>query len=168
MLTCVCKPPSDTNIYIDGGWLSTHEIPPGKGRYGSFDRLSEENKRIIRRILNPPSAIVESSSDAADEVTLRKLRDLYSSCTNEDYLNELGLQPLLSEVNEIRSLFRTDAWGEAIVEGQKVMNPLRTKRPSKHGLTAAIAYMHSRGIRTLKKYLHMSLTPSRAWWPFQL
>lgn len=65
---------------------------------------------------------------------------------NEDLLNERGLQPLLSEVNEIKSLYRSDEWKLSRAEGQKVLDSLKPKHPSKHGLTAAISYMHSRGI----------------------
>lgn len=131
-------------IYItpisDGGWIEKHAIPSGKSRFGSFDALSEDNKRVIRKILDPPST-EKALADPDDEETLRKLRDLFSGCMNEDLLNDRGQEPLLTEVNEIRTLFRSDEWKKMNVK----RDPTKPQGPSKHGLTAAIAYMHSRG-----------------------
>ena len=64
---------------------------------------------------------------------MRKLRDMYSSCMNEDVLNERGSEPLKEIVRVIRDLYRADDWKKS-----------DNVRPE-FGLTAAIAFMHSRG-----------------------
>jgi endothelin-converting enzyme len=112
--------------------LAQHEIPAGKGAYGAFDSVSEENKRIIKRILDTSADV--SSTDEYDKESLTKLRDLYASCLDEDTQNKRGIQPLQDVVRVIRDLYRSDEWKK-----NKDVNP-------QFGLTAAISFMHSRGI----------------------
>ncbi|EJD02334.1 endothelin-converting enzyme 1 [Fomitiporia mediterranea MF3/22] len=129
--------------FANGGWLARTEIPPGKGIYGSFDVVSDENKRILRKILDPPNnaSISSVTSDQYDEESLTKLRDLYTSCMNEDLVDERGDAPLRDVVQSVRDLYRSDNWKklENSKEAEKQDNP-------QYGLTSAIAYLHSRGI----------------------
>ncbi|KAI5123330.1 hypothetical protein M0805_001755 [Coniferiporia weirii] len=134
--------------FANGGWLSKNEIPSGKGSYGSFDMVSQGNKRIIRKILDPPTDEV-SVADLYDDETLKKLRDLYSSCMNEDILNDRAIKPLQDITSEIRNLYNANDWKKVKTEGQNVLDNSQLKSASKHGLTAAISYMHSRGIEGL-------------------
>lgn len=125
---------------IDGGWLAKNEIPSGKGSYGTFNAVSDENKRILRKILNPQTDSSSLATDRYDEETLTKLRDLYSSCMDEDLLNERGDTPLRDIVRTIRDLYRSDNWKKLKSdEAEKEENPL-------YGLTAATSFLHSRGI----------------------
>ena len=137
---------------IDGGWLKNNEIPPGRGSFGIFDKLAQDNKRVIRSILEPTShgapSFVEASLVDYDQVTLEKLRGLYKSCLNEDYLNERGAEPLLKITRVLRKLFR----GESLdISGNELQRPLSAERQeeeeNKDGLTAAVAFLHSRGIQ---------------------
>ena len=93
--------------------------------------MSDENKRIMRRFLE--SDADNSSPDSYDKETLTKLRDMYASCTNEDLLNERGIEPLQQVVRVIRDLYRADDWKKA------------EDVHSEFGLTSAISFMHSRG-----------------------
>ncbi|KAH8116927.1 endothelin-converting enzyme 1 [Phellopilus nigrolimitatus] len=124
-------PCEDFYDFTNGGWLSKNEIPPGKGSYGSFDMVSQGNKRVIRKILDPVTDQV-SVTDTYDEETLTKLRDLYSSCMNEDLLNERDIEPL--------------QYISTSTKGQDTLTESNVKEGTKHGLTAAVSYLHSRGI----------------------
>ncbi|KAL5532721.1 hypothetical protein ACEPAF_4495 [Sanghuangporus sanghuang] len=137
-------PCEDFYEFANGGWLSKNEIPPGKGSFGTFDAVSNENKRIIRKILDPsiaPAALSQSFTDEYDNETLTKLHDLYESCMNEDLLDERGEAPLKDIVRAIRDLYRSDNWQQGT--GTKESD---SKEIPQYGLTAAIGFLHSRGI----------------------
>ena len=118
----------------DGGWSKTHSIPSDKGSVGNFGLLAEENRQIIKRFLegNVESAM-DTESDYDHEI-LKKLRGLYGSCMDEKELNNRGIEPLLKVVKEIKNLYQN--------EPERVAGVLLDRR----GLTAVIAYLHSRGI----------------------
>ena len=143
----------------DGGWFSKNEIPPGKGLYGSFDVVSQENKRIIRRILDSEAGNSLKVSDVYDDQTLTKLRDLHLSCMNESLLDERGLSPLLDIVRAVRDLYRSDVWKKpkSAVAGVS----------SNYGLTAAISFLHSRGnvlVFLFDILLCLTMSILRYWW----
>ena len=129
----------------DGGWLSKNEIPAGKGSFATFDKLAQENKRIIRGIIEP-SEDDNAQVDVVDydKQNLKKLQDLYASCINEDLLTERGMEPLEDVVNSIRSLYRQNSWKLTSQDNNRDEEEDAIK-DSDYGLTAAISFMHSRG-----------------------
>jgi endothelin-converting enzyme len=78
-----------------------------------------------------------SSAPPDDERILEKLRSLYFSCMNEERLDLLDKAPLVRFVETLRDLFRGEGTdiGVAGDDGDQ----------KKKGLTAAIAFLHSRG-----------------------
>ncbi|KAF8636703.1 hypothetical protein AX17_003507 [Amanita inopinata Kibby_2008] len=123
--------------FANGGWLKSHPLPADKSSFGNFEALSQQNKQLIQRILEAKSS-VSSFETKHDEEILRKLRDFYSSCLKEDQLNDIGVVPLLHVIKTIRRLYENkdrDAEGSDDSE--------------RRGLTAAVAYLHSRDIPAL-------------------
>ena len=45
------RPADDFYQYACGGWMKANPLPPAYSRYGSFDRLGEDNKKRINGIL---------------------------------------------------------------------------------------------------------------------
>lgn len=130
-----------TAICVAGGWTKAHPIPADKGRFGQFNVLAQENQQIIREILE--SDVIPLSTPATrsyDEQILKKLRGLYSSCMNEDKLDQLGEKPLFQFVQTIRDLFRGESTEMGVARGED-----RDKDEESKGLTAALSYLHSRG-----------------------
>ena len=117
--------------------MKTHPIPSDKGSVANFGLLADENRHIIRRFLegNVESALDNESAD--DHKILKKLRNLYGSCMNEKELNKRGIKPLLKVVKEIQTLYRHGP--------ERITGDLLDRR----GLTAALTFLHSRGIRGL-------------------
>ncbi len=77
------------------------------------------------------------ASNPYDEQLLNKLRGFYQSCLDEDYLNEIGESPLKELTQKIREAFRGKT---------TVVDKLRSKAEQERDrLTAAVAYLHSRG-----------------------
>lgn len=91
--------------------------------------------------------LVKDAGDPYDTLILEKLRGLYSSCMNEDLLDARGAEPLLRVVQTVRKLYN----GQTTVIGESQESTSDTKAleddedKERKGLSAAIAYLHSRG-----------------------
>lgn len=91
----------------DGGWLASHDIPADRGVYGSFNEVSDRNKKVILKVLDSISdkaaggeVGIAAQTFSAEEANRRKLKAVYASCLNVDKLNELGIKPLLPLVQQ--------------------------------------------------------------------
>ena len=125
--------------YTDGGWLKEHPIPSDKGVFGNFEALAQQNRRVLQDILTSDEYASPSLTSSYDEQLMKKLRGLYASCMNEEQLNKLGTDPLAAVTNKIRKLL----YGEiTVVDAEEV----KVQKKNITGLTAAIAYLHTRGI----------------------
>lgn len=77
-----------------GGWLDSVTIPADRALAGSFYEVADNNKRIIKKIIE---AIPEEEGDTldAENENLQKLRRMYDSCMDVNTLNTVGLEPFL-------------------------------------------------------------------------
>ncbi len=87
--------------HVNGTWLNSTEIPADKGRYGSFDKLSDDSLEQLRTVVER----LTQSADAADP-DQRKIVELYASFMDEAALEKLDLRPLASEFARIAALKR--------------------------------------------------------------
>jgi predicted metalloendopeptidase len=85
--------------HVNGKWLAGTEIPADKGRYGSFDQLSDAALDNLRGIVEG----LQKSADASDP-DQQKIADLYASFMDEDALEQAGLKPLEPEFARIDAL----------------------------------------------------------------
>jgi len=101
-----------------------------------FETLFEDNKQIVRRILEGNQTTSDELLDSYDDALLKKMRDMYNSCMDEGLLDQIGESPLKQIVHNIKRLFRNQ-----VADGfsNKHFNDKR------NGLTAALAYLHARG-----------------------
>lgn len=92
------------------------------------------------------------------------MKDLYKECLDETKLDKVGMGPLLDVIRVVRGLFNgsTSIEPESYVQGQMPLSG-----SSSSGLTAAIAYMHSRG-KSSKSMFGLVLTSQRYRGPLQL
>ncbi|KAI0006055.1 Metalloprotease [Russula compacta] len=127
--------------FATGGWRRAHPLPSDKGRFGSFNLLFQENQHIVKDILDTNGPIsITSLKESADQQLLGKLRNLYYSCMDEDTLDQLGESPLKDFVAQVKKLYR----GESTA--------LNGNHKGREGLTAALAFLHSRGIPALFEF----------------
>ena len=90
--------------------------------------------------------VLSQDVDHDDEQLLKKLRGLYNSCMNEDLLNARGATPLVRVVKKLRDLFTGKTTIVDAVTGEiKALEDESENENDKKGLTAAVAYLHSRG-----------------------
>jgi predicted metalloendopeptidase len=93
------RPQDDFFHYVNGGWLASNEIPKDKSRDGSFERLREEADADVRKIIDQAAA-----SDAATGSAQQRIGQLYNSFMDEAEINELGIEPLLSDLEKIDAI----------------------------------------------------------------
>jgi putative endopeptidase len=100
------RPQDDLFRHVNGKWIDRTEIPGDKARWGSFMILAEEAEAAVRDI-------IQESTDAADGTEERKFGDLYTSFMDEERIEQLGTEPiasqlaLASDVDSIPSLLET-------------------------------------------------------------
>jgi len=92
-------PGDDLYLHMNGRWLDSSTIPADKARYGAFTVLAEEAEQAVR-------AIITESASAAQGSPARKVGDLYASFMDEQRIESVGLEPLLTVLEEIAGAAR--------------------------------------------------------------
>lgn len=81
--------------YACGGWVQNHPIPGSKSFWGIYSVLWEENQSKLRNLLSSPS-ISDTKSTA-----VKKAKQFYDSCMDEDSIDKLDAQPLKEVIENI-------------------------------------------------------------------
>jgi putative endopeptidase len=85
--------------YACGSWLKANPIPADQSAWGRFNELFENNRLILRGILEKAR---EASPGAPEEY--RKVGDYYAACMDEDGANAAGLKPINGMLSRVSSL----------------------------------------------------------------
>ena len=75
--------------HVNGGWLSTVEIPADKSRYGSFDKLNDDTQDQLHSLVE--NLVRNRMARTPDQ---QKIVDLYSSFMDEAAIEHVGTEPL--------------------------------------------------------------------------
>lgn len=86
--------------YSQGAWLKSTEIPADKSDWGSFMKAREDVQQQLRGIIEE----IAASAQHAPGSDRQKIADLYASFMDESKLEQLGLQPLQTEMARIAAL----------------------------------------------------------------
>ncbi|BGP32986.1 hypothetical protein JCM10296v2_004774 [Rhodotorula toruloides] len=92
--------------FANGGWIASHSIPPGKAAIGTFQIIDENNKRIIRDIIERDPKDDKGFDQEADKRNLASLRRFWTSCMDEDAIEKKGSTPLLEVLDTAISFWR--------------------------------------------------------------
>ncbi len=79
-----------------GGWMAANPIPADVSRWGRFDALQEQNRNVLKGLLE--AAAVDRSGRSARE---QKIGDFYASCMNEALLETKSMDTLQRDINRI-------------------------------------------------------------------
>lgn len=107
--------------YSNGTWIKNTKIPGSQSRWGSFNILAENNRQILKEVLEKAAARADAEKGSDTQLT----GDFYSSCMNEEAIERAGIKPVMPYLNEIQKI--------------------KTKRDLKR----SIAKMHNLGVPVL-------------------
>src|SRR4029077_9132475 len=94
-------PCTDFFTYACGGWLKKNPIPPDKTSWGAVAKLSDDNKVLLREILEEAA-----TGDPDREPVKQKIGDYYAACMDEKAIETAGANPLndgLARIDRMRS-----------------------------------------------------------------
>ncbi|HAM35004.1 MAG TPA: M13 family peptidase [Elusimicrobia bacterium] len=94
------NPCADFYQYACGNWLKKTNIPPDQARWGRFNELADNNRLILRDILEKASKSLSKNLEA----NRQKIGDFYAACMDEKTAEAKGIAPLQSQLSRIRSL----------------------------------------------------------------
>ncbi len=94
------SPCTDFFQYANGTWLKETEIPGDQSSWGSFNILAENNRKILREIVEEAAA----KKDSAKGSDTQLIGDFYFSCMDEAGIESAGAKPLNPYLNEIKSV----------------------------------------------------------------
>ncbi|GAC1511689.1 MAG: M13 family metallopeptidase [Terriglobales bacterium] len=92
-------PCSDFFTYSCGGWLKKNPIPPDQTSWSVYSKMADENKIILRDILERASAPGQS-----DDAAGKKIGDYYAACMDDKAIEAAGIGPLKPDFERIERL----------------------------------------------------------------
>src|ERR1051325_1371531 len=95
-----CKPCDDFNKFANGGWIARNPIPAAYPRWGSFNRIEEQNQEKLRGLLEEAA----KNSKARKGSNEQKIGDFYSSGMAVDKIEAEGVKPLAGEFDRIEKI----------------------------------------------------------------
>ncbi len=105
------RPQDDLFGHVNGTWISQTEIPPDRGRYGSFDILREQSEGDMRALLEEAAA---SGDGAGTDAALAGA--LYASFLDEERASTLGLGPVEHILAQVEAV--ADVQGLVVLLGR--------------------------------------------------
>ena len=94
------SPCTDFFQYANGNWLNKTEIPGDQSSWGSFNILAENNRDLLKKIVDESSA----QTDAQKGSDTQLIGDFYFSCMDEATIEAAGAKPLNPYFKEIQSI----------------------------------------------------------------
>ena len=89
-------PCSDFFTYSCGGWLKNNPIPPDKTSWGVTGKLWEDNKLLLRQILE-----TAAKGSSGQEPVKQKIGDYYAACMDETAIEAASARPLKNVLDQI-------------------------------------------------------------------
>ena len=92
------RPADDFYEYACGGWMKANPLPAAYSRYGSFDRLGEDNNKRINGILTELL-----NNTYTNGTTEQKLSDLYKLAMDSVRREKEGIQPVMPLIKKLEA-----------------------------------------------------------------
>ena len=89
-------PGDDFYNYANGGWLKNNPLPDEFSRYGTFDKLAEDNQKILKELIENAS-----KNPGAEGSIPQKVGDFFKSGMDSDKIESFGFQPIIHDLKQI-------------------------------------------------------------------
>ncbi|KAI5863380.1 endothelin-converting enzyme 1 [Durotheca rogersii] len=98
------------------GFINRHDIPPDRSSYSTGTIMSENGQTTLRHILESPYPTKSQHSSfspqnfisiaaSTDEENFLLIQQAYNSCLNETALKKVGVEPLVSLIDQVTASF---------------------------------------------------------------
>ncbi len=98
-LDTTAVPGSDFYQFATGGWQKLNPISGEYSRYGSFDKLAEDNRNQLKGLIEEIA-----SKPAANGSVEQKIADLFNLAMDSAKLNKDGMEPIKADLEKISAL----------------------------------------------------------------
>lgn len=98
------KPQEDFYKFANGLWLKKTEIPASENRWGSFNELGDNNRKIVKEILEKSAANTKASKGSLEQM----IGDLFASGMDSVKRDQQGIQPIQNELDMINQIKNSD------------------------------------------------------------
>ena len=112
-----CKPCDDFYQFVNGNWLKDNPIPNAFAAWGTFNILQQDNRKVLREILEDATRTGANAGEAT-----RLVGTFYGSCMDDARIDSRGITPIEDELARIDGIKDT------------------------RGLQAEIARLHNAGV----------------------
>jgi endothelin-converting enzyme/putative endopeptidase len=102
-------PCNDFYTYSCGGWIKKNPIPPDQSRWSVYSKMADDNKLILRDILESAAAPNPSRSAVS-----QKIGDYYAACMDEKTIEAAGAMPLKGGLDQIAKLHSKQDIGDVV------------------------------------------------------
>ena len=99
-LDTTALPGSDFYQFATGGWQKLNPISGEYSRYGSFDKLAEDNRNQLKGLIEEIA-----SKPAANGSVEQKIADLFNLAMDSAKLNKDGVEPIMADLEKISAKF---------------------------------------------------------------
>jgi putative endopeptidase len=106
---------NDFYSYSIGSWLKNNPIPSTESRWGSFEYLSEQNKKNIKQLI--ADIVAEDNLTVGSEK--QQIKDLYLSTIDTVNREKIGVAPLASELERINNLSSKEDIFNYLIQAKK-------------------------------------------------
>ncbi|MCQ2074613.1 MAG: M13 family metallopeptidase [Bacteroidaceae bacterium] len=93
------RPGDNFNQFANGGWIAANPLGDEYARFGSFDKLAEDNRQQLKDLID---GIV--AADNGFGTNARKIADLYKMVMDTVRRNSEGIEPLRPYLNRIAAI----------------------------------------------------------------
>lgn len=93
------RPGDNFNQFANGGWIAANPLGDEYARFGSFDKLAEDNRQQLKDLIDEIVA-----ADNGFGTNARKIADLYKMVMDTVRRNSEGIEPLRPYLNRIAAI----------------------------------------------------------------